>query len=224
MKQNGAPLKPASFIFVLLLGWSSASTLVHPPLAQDFLQYLQLERQNLMDSMASQSQKRSYIGHMAPLYRTGEQVTEEIKEDYMLVPRAIIGSTANLHHGVNCSEFREASKVYENRFQKNFNMRPTWLHRSKTISTCPTQYVERQIQQGSLPVEPKTVLEAKCVCEGSQCADDGSVCVALKYRLPVWIRLVSEDYYADTVELTVACACAKNPSREGGYITLGEAN
>lgn len=143
-------------------------------------------------------------------------------DNYMLVPRAIIGSTANLHHGVNCSEFRKGSKVYENRFQASFNMRPIWLHRSETISTCPTQYVERQIQQGSLPVQPVTVLEAKCVCEGSQCADDGSVCVALKYRLPVWIKLDSKDYTTDAVELTVACACAKNPSREGGFTNIGE--
>lgn len=179
-----------------------------------------------MDSLTGQVQKRpSLVGHMKTSFsRTKEQVLEGIMDNYMLVPRAIIASTANLHHGVNCSEFREASRVYENRFQENFNMRPTWLHRSKTISTCPTQYVERQIQQGSFLVEPVTVLEARCVCEGSQCADDGSVCVALKYRLPTWIRLESGEYATDTVDLTVACACAKNPSREMDFISLGENN
>lgn len=175
-----------------------------------------------MDSLTGQVQKRSsLIDDMNP----SEQVLKDFMNSYyILVPRAIIASTANLHHGVNCSEFRETSRVYENRFQANYNIRPTWLHRSKTISTCPTQYVERQIQEGSLIVKPVTVLEAKCVCEGSQCADDGSVCVAVKYRLPVWwIRRDFEDYYTlGTEELTVACACAKNPSREGGFINLGE--
>ncbi|XP_045110383.1 uncharacterized protein LOC123504127 [Portunus trituberculatus] len=223
MKQNGASLRLTSFIIFLLLECSFAYNPVYPLRVQHFLQYLQQERQQLVTSLTSRSPKRSsIIGHMnSILYRTREQVMEGMMDTYILVPRAIISSTAKLHRGVNCSEYREVSKVYGNGFEANYNLRPTWLHRSKTVSTCPTQYIERQIQ-GPLPIQPVTILEAKCVCEGSQCSQDGSICVAVKYRLPVWISMDSDGYTTDTVELAVACACAKNPSRDGGYIDLSE--
>lgn len=223
MKQNRTSLKLTSFTLFLLLECSIAYTFVYPSRVQHFLQYLQQERHQLHASLTNQTPKRSSIvGHMnSLLYRTREQVMEGIEDTYVLVPRAIISSTAKLHQDVNCSEYREVSTVYGNSFQANYNLRPTWLHRSKTISTCPTQYVERQVE-GPLAIQPVTVLEAKCVCEGSQCSQDGSICVAVKYRLPVWIKVDSDDYTTDSVELTVACACAKNPSRDAGYIDISE--
>ena len=223
MKQNRTSLRLTSFIIFLLLKYSATYRLVYPSHVQHFLQNLHQERQHLVSSFTNQTPKRSYItGNMNIItYRTSEQVMEDMMDTYVLVPRAIISSTANLHHGINCSEYREVSKMYGNSFQSNHNMRPTWLHRSKTISACPTRYVERHIQ-GTQSTQPVTVLEAKCVCEGSQCSQDGSICVAVKYRLPKWMKIDSDGYTTGTFDVTVACACAKNPSRDGGYIDLSE--
>nr|XP_045609659.1 uncharacterized protein LOC123765223 [Procambarus clarkii] len=152
-------------------------------------------------------------------YRSTDMETS-IRENYVYVPKTIIDTSTTLHQGVNCSAFRVTHHV--NTFTEELHRSPTWLHSSSMIGDCPTRYVKKNMNE---PIQyfPE-ILEAQCICEDSQCSQDGYRCEPLKYNMLVWkFDSFSNRSFSEYEYLTVACVCARRPSSiAGSSETLGE--
>ncbi|KAK4315604.1 hypothetical protein Pmani_013168 [Petrolisthes manimaculis] len=206
----------ATFL-VLTVSWESAltTTLAIPPYLQYFLRHLhQYER--LSPSRRFLKRNDIFSANEASPSRSFHQVETGVLGKYILTPDAIINTTQLLQEGVDCSSLQVTT--HKNHFVKDPNLRPTWLHNSIMIGMCPTKYVNRTLHNPQ-DHRPDVVLEAQCICDNSQCSRDGAKCVALKYQMKV-LKIISKDrnYTKDNQEITLACVCARNPSRYGGYI------
>ena len=146
-------------------------------------------------------------------YLTEGEVSSALDSEYRLVAHPITMPSHILRKGLNCSGLNVPLHV--NHVTESIQLRPEWLHKSRKIGDCPTQYVSRDLGGKHTP---SSILEAVCSCEGSTCSEEGHQCHPVSKLVPVWVYHSHNQHVLDLIEVAFACACVRRPGFGGNVI------
>ncbi|XP_047737360.1 uncharacterized protein LOC125178204 [Hyalella azteca] len=149
--------------------------------------------------------------HSSPALLLGARFAQD---NLVAVPMALVHTSQALQQDVNCSKVR--ASLHSNSLTPSMLLQPPWLHLSPSLGSCPTQYVVRHLGPNT---SPSALLEARCLCKGEPCSNEGHQCVPVSRQVPVLHgRGAPSSRSLSLQEVVVGCACVLRPGLMADYV------